>query len=125
MCLRHGLYFTKWGCEKSPLHQEHSNINTVEADALGGLAEKSQKYEFALGEYVGSYVFARGCAIFESIPRGLPKASAPTLSIDFFTVPFYPQKRRQIQAEARKHTRSAQRAAGRARPSSFTPAAAK
>ena len=77
------------GCEKSPLHQEHSNINTVGADAPGGPAERILNNTLTPGESVTLYVFAGGFLLyFWTVPLGPPGASAPTLSIDFFHSPF-------------------------------------
>ena len=77
----------KRGCEKSPLHQEHSNINTVGADAPGGPAERILNNTLTPGESVTLYVFAGAFCFIFGLYRSGRRASAPTLSIDFFHSP--------------------------------------
>ena len=92
----------KRGCEKSPLHQEHSNINTVGADAAqaglscpfgaihlppGGPAERILNNTLPPGESVTLYVFAGAFCFIFGLYRSGRRASAPTLSIDFFHSP--------------------------------------
>ena len=92
----HTLERKNRGCEKSPLHQEHSNINTVGADAAqaglscpfgaihlppGGPAERILNNTLTPGESVTLYVFAGGFLLyFWTVPLGPPGAGPYTVN---------------------------------------------
>ncbi len=75
----HTLERKNRGCEKSPLHQEHSNINTVGADAAQ--AGLSCPFGAIPGESVTLYVFAGGFLLyFWTVPLGPPGAGPYTVN---------------------------------------------